>query len=73
MKMQKEITIDTEYTVRITGKVKDDNKNFLPLNRIIENTDPLKFKSLIEKNIDSEFQVDVSASKRVVEETKIDD
>ena len=73
MKMQKEITIDTEYTVRITGKVKDDNKNFLPLNRIIENTDPLKFKNLIEKNIDSEFQVDVSASKRVVEETKIDD
>lgn len=73
MKMEKEIIIDTEYTVKITGKVKDDNKNFLLLSRIIENTDPLKFKSLIEKNIDSGLEVDVSVSKRVVEETDIND
>ena len=65
----KTITIDTEYIVRIKGKVTDEK--FFPLDWIKENTDPEKLKELIKENIDSELEVDVSSSKRVVEETEV--
>ena len=69
----KTITIDTEYIVRIKGKVTDDDERFFPLDWIKKNTDPEKLKELIKENIDSELEVDVSSSKRVVEETEMSD
>lgn len=71
--MKKEITIDTEYIVRITGKVTDDDKRFFPLDRIMENTSPRKLRELIKKNIDSALEVDVSSAKRVVKATERSD
>lgn len=59
--MKKEITIDTEYVVKITGKVVGDD--FLPSNTIIESMMPYKLERMLRNNIDKSLNVDVSASK----------
>lgn len=59
--MKKEITIDTEYIVKITGKVIDDD--LLPTDKIIENMMPYKLEEMLREELDKDLNIDVSANK----------